>query len=718
MVIPGYYKIQAVSCSLSIPSCIFICLLLASIFYPHSLALSRTDPPPASLKPSTGIWQMPNSRVLPDWSLRFKYGNYSPYRYYGAALGLLDRMEVFGKFTEITTLEPFSYDYKDRSMGAKFVLLKEEDAWPQLALGLEDITGTGLFSSRYLSASKRYKDLDLTIGVGQGTLAGDAVYLDSGDDKAVDFFTSDFTRETSVFGGLEYDISPWLTLSAEYSSLEPETMQGYQTSSGKSIKSDESRYPLNFGLKYNYDNRIHMQLALMRGDTIAGGIEAQLPLDPQGMLTWKKAPPASAAEKTRWRAYQADNRELSRLLAHKIQNRGFANVAVSSCKNATWIEFRNTRHLSDSRALGHVGKLADSLLPPRIETIYLNITDNGSVVQSLNTSRETLRSYLNSRIDKEEFLSSSQLLLYGNHHREEYKDAANCSELYRYKDNLSYSINPRLKTFLNNRAGFFKHKGLIEIAGSYDYKELTAYGQLDLTAFNQFDELQWTPLEKDAVRTDIIEYKAKSKPRITTLALEYETSLRHNVQTQLYTGIFSTAYAGFGMELFRYFHDGLFGLGLESQAVRKRAVDNNFQLKQNSSKWYSTGYLNLYAQLWPSQGVECGLKTGRFLAGDPGIRIELRRSFKYFTIGGWTTFTDTSGFESSKNKRSEDKGVYIRIPFSVFSDRDTPGHFEYSIQSFTRDQGQTVNTPSSLFPLNPWSTPDHTRRNIEKMKRF
>ncbi|MFW6415336.1 MAG: YjbH domain-containing protein [Thermodesulfobacteriota bacterium] len=714
----GHYKKQLRHCPATITTFTILSLLLCSVFYPHAPALAGSRSHSASLKPSTGIWQMPNSRVLKDWTLRFKYGNHSPYRYYGAALGLLDRMEVSGKFTEITTLQPFSYDYKDRSMGAKFVVLKEKDKWPQIALGFLDITGTALFSSRYLSASKEFQGLDLTFGLGQGTLAGDPAYPDSGEDKALDFHTSSLIRKTRVFGGLEYDISPRLTLSAEYSSLEPETMQGYRTRSGDRIKRDQSRYPFNFGLKYNYNNLLYMQLALMRGNTIAGGLGAQLPLKPQGMLTWKKSASPSAAEKTRWGAYRADNRELSEIVAHKIHNRGFENIAVSSAKDAVWIQFKNTRHLSDSRALAHVGKLADSLLPPGIETLYLNITAKGSVVQSLRTSRENLRSFLNSSIDREEFLASSRLLLYGDRHWREYQDTPDKSELYQYQDNLSYSINPRLKTFLNNRAGFFKHKGLIELTGNYDWKDLTAYGQLDLTIFNQFDELQWTPLEKEPARTDIIQYKAESRPRLTTLALEYQTSIPYSIQAQVSSGIFSTAYAGLGMELFRYFHDGLWGLGLESQAVRKRDVNNNFQLKKDNSNWYSTAYLNLYAQLWPSQGVECGIKAGRFLAGDPGIRIELRRSFKYFTIGGWTTFTDSSGFDSAKNKRSEDKGVFIRIPFSVFRDRDTPGHFGYSIRSFTRDQGQTVDTPSSLFPLNPWSTPHHTRSNIEEMNRF
>lgn len=112
------------------------------------------------------------------------------------------------------------------------------------------------------------------------------------------------------------------------------------------------------------------------------------------------------------------------------------------------------------------------------------------------------------------------------------------------------------------------------------------------------------------------------------------------------------------------------------------------------------------------------MKMGRFLAGDPGVQFQLRRSFKYFTIGAWLTVTDTGRFESDENRGSRDKGVYISIPFSIFNKKDLPGHFNYTVSSFTRDSGQTVDQPVSLFPLNPWSTPAQTRQTLNQMRHF
>ncbi|MBN2333299.1 MAG: YjbH domain-containing protein [Deltaproteobacteria bacterium] len=284
-----------------------------------------------------------------------------------------------------------------------------------------------------------------------------------------------------------------------------------------------------------------------------------------------------------------------------------------------------------------------------------------------------------------------------------------------------YEINPRLFTFLNNKAGFFKHKGVALLDGGCRlWPGARLVGQVELVLFNQFDDLIYDKLEEDSVRTDLVEYQRQTDPQLTMFALEQYATLPGQWQGRLAAGLFERAFAGFGGEVFRLFHDGRWGVGLESEAVRKRDVNNNIKLRDEAGMdgWFHTAFLNLYAQLWPSQGLEGGLKIGRFLAGDPGVRIELRRSFKYFTIGAWYTKTDTSCFSAPENRAAEQKGVYIRFPLALFKDRDVPGHLGYTFTSFTRDQGQTVAQPGSLYPLDPYNTPLQTGRDLDTMRRY
>ena len=43
---------------------------------------------------------------------------------------------------------------------------------PQIAVGLSDFAGTGLFSGEYLVASKRYGSFDFSLGMGWGIYNG------------------------------------------------------------------------------------------------------------------------------------------------------------------------------------------------------------------------------------------------------------------------------------------------------------------------------------------------------------------------------------------------------------------------------------------------------------------------------------------------------------------------------------------------------------------
>ena len=59
-----------------------------------------------------------------------------------------------------------NFDLYDRSLSVKVRLQKETDYWPSIAIGLEDILGTGAFGAEYLVASKRFGDFAFTLGMG------------------------------------------------------------------------------------------------------------------------------------------------------------------------------------------------------------------------------------------------------------------------------------------------------------------------------------------------------------------------------------------------------------------------------------------------------------------------------------------------------------------------------------------------------------------------
>ncbi|MBW2466866.1 MAG: YjbH domain-containing protein [Deltaproteobacteria bacterium] len=673
--------------------------------------------PLASLQSFTGIWDMPTARILPDWNMRFKYGRAEPYRYYGVALGLFDRLEFHGQFTETSTVIAFAgfgYGYhKDRNAGGRLVVIKEDEFLPQVAVGAYDPVGTSLFPSRYIVMSKMLGDFDLTLGLGQGLLGGESLDEISrarkGEKFDTTFLFSDPFRQTRIFGGVEYHYSPKLTLSAEYSTLKYEEMFG---------EPEKADWPINIGIKYQPTKHIILQGGYMRGNELMFGISANWPLEPEGMLPWKKEASYASSEQQRWQAHEADNLQLAELIANELQDDGFGEVAVSVIDREVWVEYRNTKYLSLAKSMGRVARILDELAPERIKTFYLNLLYNGQVIQCLKTGRPELRAFMKTRMDRQGFFEFASLSLYNGKQRKEFFTDTEEIGTYQVKEPwFDYNINLKAKTFLNNRAGFFKHKVFLRPrVYIFPWEKALIAGELEFTLLNQYDDVIFSPLEPEPVRTDLVLYERESRPRISMLAFDQYLDLPYNILGRFSMGLFESAYAGFGAEIFRFFDRGRWGIGLETEFVRKRDPEDNFRLSNTITKTYDTYFVNIYGQLWPSQGIDAGLKIGRFLGEDVGFSLELRRSFKYFTIGAWYTKTDTDHFTDPKNRDAEEKGVFITFPFSIFFDHDRRTRLTYSFASFTRDQGQTVRQPSLLYPITPYQSVLHTESTLEDMR--
>ncbi|WP_027183727.1 YjbH domain-containing protein [Desulfovibrio inopinatus] len=670
-----------------------------------------------SLMSFTGIWDVPNARILPDWRLRVGGGMSGPYRYAGVGLGLFNRLELHGQFTEIDTIEPFPGEgfgaYKDRALGIRAVLVPETDVWPQVAIGAFDIIGTSLFQNRYVVLSKRFRDLDVTMGLGQGVLAGDGrndvSSAGSGSNRGLEFLFSSPFRKTRPFAGFELHMPYNLVLAAEYSFIDAAHLVGY---------TGDDPTGLTVGLKWKPFHWLSLGGALVRGRDPSAFLAVETDLEAEGVFPWEKTPAPDITEKMRLEARQLDNVELARLFVDVLDRDGFGSPAAAVSQTSLWLEAENTKFLSAPKALARLGRIGNGLAPPRITTFYLNLVKDGAVIQSLCTNRRHFVDFLESRIDTDGFFTWADLDMHEDRHWLHFHtDPAASEKVVPRRGQFSFRVVPKIRTFLNNRTGFLKHKGLVEVrtvlSPSPSFRLLA---DMEYTFFNQYDELAFPALESESARTDLVRYERGTGFRLARLAGEYTFRLPWNVTSRITAGYLDTAYAGVGYECFRYFFDGRLGIGLETEIARKRDPSTPLNLDPSSDVLFHTAFLNLYAQPLPVLGLETGIKAGRFLGGDWGARVEIRRTFQHFTIGAWYTVTDTSVFSSPKNIGHHDKGVFIRIPLSVFSRSDVRGHASYALTGFTRDTGQTLAMPDPLFPTDNTDTPVQTRLHGEQMR--
>ena len=700
-------------------SLVAVALILSAATLAAAAADNVNKYPSLSTFPGySGYWDMPSAQVLPDWHFRLGGAYTDPYYYVNMSVGLFDRLEINGRMTGIhgqtTSLGADYGDYKDKAIDVKLLLLREGEFWPALSIGANDIQGTGLFTSRYLVSTKHWGDWNVSLGLGQGMLGGKSWeerggmnVTRAGDDAAFDYLTSGDT-DFSFFGGLEYAISERLFVSAEYSSIDYEKVRG-----GK-----EAAWPVNFGLKYHLWQGVYLSAALMRGETISGGVSVELPLDPEGPLGWAREKAPVRQEREVLLAATADEQGLAEVLTKALVQDGFKTVKVIVDLPNVWVELENNRYNSPVLAFKRAFQVVDLTAPRTVKQLFLVLSTNGVFKSGLRAGREHLRTFLESRIDDRTFvefcdMTQDRAALWASFDQGDGLSGESSNQASRW----SVAFKPKLSMFLNDPSGFFKTKISLDLVGKGEpWKGGLAVARWSLPVQNDISTSNKVT-EKEPARTDFVNYNARKDPHFTSYGIDQLFELPTGAQARVGLGAFEAAYAGVGGELFKFFKGGQYGVGLSGALVWKRDLENDFQLDNNYSDPYSTYHLNLYGRPFPGSGLELGLRAGRFLAGDYGVRFEVCRTFKHFTLGAWYTVTDTSNFTAPTNRGYNDKGVFFSFPLSIFDTKPRGGRLSVALAPWTRDPGQTVNQFRSLYPLGREpETPWDITRDIEEMR--
>ena len=165
-------------------------------------------------------------------------------------------------------------DYKDKGFNFK-IRIKEEGILPAIAIGINDIAGTGLYSSEYIVGSYGLNNIDFHFGLGWGTLNGKQDFKNPlrylsekfGDrpvefeDKGGQFQPSRYFSDQSIsaFFGLSYVLNNNTIIKFERDTIETQGVIDY----GKP-NSDFS-----FGIDYSINDNFVLGLSLERNDYIS-----------------------------------------------------------------------------------------------------------------------------------------------------------------------------------------------------------------------------------------------------------------------------------------------------------------------------------------------------------------------------------------------------------------------------------------------------------------
>ncbi len=289
---------------------------------------------------SVGLIDMPSARMMPDGSLTMGASFTRNIEHFNFGFQVTPWLETGFHYSGLEHLDTNFSVYYDRAFAAKIRLWDEDGPIPAVAVGANDLIGTGIYSGEYLVASKSFGPVDATFGLGWGRLGSTQVFTNPLSTLSNSFNTRNlstvpgstafnvlFHGDVGVFGGLVWQTPiPDLSLLAEYSSDKYvlETERG-------TTKPQPTQF--NFGAAYRWEDDVNLSLDWLYGDRVMGAITFQF--DTKHDPYPEKIAPAFVPP--RLRTQEEQQQAINALLQHNIGSDPAALISSSGALvDALW----------------------------------------------------------------------------------------------------------------------------------------------------------------------------------------------------------------------------------------------------------------------------------------------------------------------------------------------------------------------------------------------
>ena len=548
-------------------------------------------------------------------------------------------------------------NYKDKGLNLK-IRLKEEGDWPALAIGLNDIGGTGIYSSEFIVGSYGIGGLDMHLGLGWGILSGgrfsqsnfleiidnsfskrDSGIGQGGTLNSKNFFSG---KNLGIFGGFSSLIARDFLFMYEYDSSDFSNKLGFK------------EYPSHhsIGIEYIAHDNFTAAISFERGDYF--GLK----------FSWK------------------------------------GNSSAYTSK-----PYRNNNPYEDTpygrlRSLLDFNEIEVQKISKSENTLILNVKEFNSYSNLDDIKHNMKKAITDSGIDSEEVIVSYEIKgLRANEYKIETFgnfDTTNTKTLYERekKSKFYYSPDLVLRPFIAGREDFIKVALMAELNAQYIFKEKLFWStNLKYALWQNFDDLYIPPVNTypNQVRSDIKDYLNNFENRLILgrAQLDFFHTLSDNNHLQFSAGIFEEMFSGYGMEYLWNRNDLPFAIGFEAFKVYKRDYDLAFDLLDYSN---TTGHVNFYYEndydnfLIP---FSLHLSYGEYLAGDKGYTFDISRRFDNGVVMG-AFFTKTDVTAEQFGEGSFDKGIYFKIPISG-------DWFNFKWRPLTKDPGAKLIRKDNLY---------------------
>ncbi|MDC0198694.1 YjbH domain-containing protein [Pseudomonadota bacterium] len=686
---------------------------LADYIYPYF------DQPSYSNYGTVGLIQMPSARMYKGGTIGFTWSHSEPYLR-GSVMGNpFDWFEASYQYTDVNNKlysdsREFSgsQSYKDKSFDAKFRILKERQYLPQIAVGFRDFGGSSLFASEFIVASKLIGNIDLTLGLGFGTISNKTITnpftkLDSrfssrerdkqGDTQGgeINYGTFFGGEKAGVFGGVEIFLPK---LNGTRLKIEYDSTNYGEDGEGYSPVPQDKRF--NYSFVYPITKSFHVKLGYIRNNTLSFGFSLSGNYSKRSTGITKKDPPPVIPNSRVFREIvNAEKAEFLYKSSLKLltDNKIFMQTA-NARDNKYEITYSQSKYLNSAQAVGRITNILDQISPEIITEFSLVAINADQSMFAVDIPRDQYQLYKKQR--KTDALLEAVTIYQPDPKQHLTHD-------YRPQTKLPTTIwkfSPAIRSQIGGPDGFYF--GDFSIAFHSETLLRRNFNILSVASvglFNNFDDLK---LASDSilphVRTDIVKYlKNSDKYHITRLQANYFMNPFKSIYAKVSAGIFEPMFSGYGGEILYKPFDKNYGIGAEIWNVRQRSYRQLFGSLDYSTL---TGHINFYYRE-PMTRVLFQLKGGRFLAEDSGFSFNFSREFKSgLNMGVFFSLTDISKAEFGEG--SFDKGFFFNIPIQVFFDQFSRGSSGFGLRPLTRDGAQPLTVAQSL-----WSTTNQANRD-------
>mgnify|MGYP001159888670 CR=1 FL=1 len=604
-----------------------------------------------------GLINMPTARFYDESSYGFTFYNGDPDQKITMTSSPYDWLEASFFYTNIQDkIYPgfTNQDYKDKGFNFKF-RIKEEGVLPAVAIGINDIAGTGYYSSEYIVGSYGINNIDLHFGLSWGTLNGskhsfknplgsisDQFYNrptgleeNGGQFQPSRYFSGE---KASPFLGISYALNNKVLIKLETDNMLTPGEVGYEIA-----KSDYS-----LGIDYAVNDNFTVGISNERNNFFSI------------KFVYKNNPNKSIQkyEYKKSNTIDSEDDQYEKLVKH-IENNGIGVNKIIESSESIGLELTQFTHPNLDL----------------IEEIIKSASIDAGINKNIKTNLRIADLQAQSNFD-EDFVKRSELI-------------------YERKKSRRFSSSNKfvLRPYLASREEFFKGALLLENNSELIIKDNFFFSSnIKYSLADNFDDLTIPPVNTypSQVRSDVKDYLVNIDEGIIIgrAQFDYHVTPRKNHHLMFTAGILEEMFSGAGFEYLYFKNNANFAIGFEIFDVQKRDYEFKFGLLDYKNITHS---LNFYYRQYELIPFDMKISYGEYLAGDEGATFEISRSYlNGVKFGVFASFTDVSSEQFGEG--TFDKGIFFNIPLAG-------NLINYTWRPLTKDPGAKLNRKHTLYDL-------------------